>query len=100
MSEKKVEYLVEIMLVDYLQAAKRELNLQALRLEKVAMITPEFVIMNQRTFDNLSRAFINEAPCYYDDLMLGGKFCGLRVAILQKDFSKESYFHDMFIKVC
>jgi hypothetical protein len=100
MSEQKVEYLVEISLVDYLQAAKRELNLQALRLEKVAMITPEFVIMNQRTFDNLSRALINEAPCYSDDLMLNGIFCGLKVALLEKDLTKESPYYDMLIRVC
>lgn len=97
MSEPKIEYNVLIQLSDYLQAAKKEVNLQCYKLEFKA-IKAEYVVMNQRTFDNLSRALQNEARCYTDDLMLNGIFCGLQVALVQVERKVSAY--DMFLKVC
>lgn len=100
MSEKKVEYCVEISLTDYLQAAKKEVNLQSFKLEYKG-IKAEIVVMNQRTFDNLSRALQNEALCYQDDLMVNKIFCGLHVALLAHDIPNvEAFFSDMFLRVC
>jgi hypothetical protein len=97
MSEPKIEYNVLIQLSDYLQAAKKEVNLQCYKLEFKA-IKAEYVVMNQRTFDNLTRALQGEARCYQDDLMVCGVFCGLKVALLQNEHRDTSF--ELFLKVC
>ena len=96
MSEPKIEYTVNAAYSDYFQAARKEVNLQSFKLE-FSGIKATIVVMNQRTFNNLSRAMQFESYGYAADLDKA-MFCGLRIAILKAESPETSF--ELFIKVC
>ena len=94
MSENRTEYCVNKNLSDYFANARKELNLQSLKLEMLG-IKATIVIFNLSTYNILYRAMKYEAQSYQIDF-IKNIFCGLKIAILNLPNDNS----DFFLKVC